>query len=484
MTIKTLVQNALIIDGSGDARKKGSVLVEGDRVRSVDPKTKAEAGTNIIDAKGMALAPGFIDVHTHDDAYALLDRAMPAKASQGVTSVVIGNCGFSLAPFTRTSPPRPDTQLISMTEETTFASFGDYLARLEAQAPALNIVGLVGHTTLRSNAMDDLTKPADDKELDRMKGELKDALDAGAVGLSSGLYYPPANPAPTSEVAALAEVLAPYDGIYTAHIRDEAEHVIDAIEEAAEIAGGADIQLILSHHKTHGSENFGRTKETLPLIAKLRKKQRIGMDVYPYTASSTMLMKHAVDRASKVLVTWCTAKPEYAGRDLDEIADEMAIDRLDVVDVLSPAGAIYFSMDEEDVRRVIKSPHAMIGSDGLPWDRHPHPRLWGTFARVLGHYARDVGLLPLEEAVHRMTGLPAKQFGLKDRGLIKEGYYADLVLFDPESIIDEATFEEPEKPAAGISFVMVNGEMVWRDGAATGTTPGRPLRLKDTWRGA
>jgi N-acyl-D-amino-acid deacylase len=482
MTATIHIKNAKIYDGSGAASVSGDVLVDGDRITGVGDVTLPEGATT-IDANGLALAPGFIDVHTHDDAYALLKPEMPAKASQGVTTVVIGNCGYSLAPYTRTSPPDRTAQLMAVDEKTTFKSFGDYLDRLSKDQPSVNVTALAGHITLRANAMEDLSKPASAKELDHMKGELKGALDDGAIGLSTGLYYPPASAAPTQEVATLAETLTAYDGIYTAHIRDEAEHVTDAMEEAAAIAAHADVQLVLSHHKTHGAENFGRTMETLPLIDKLRENGRVGLDVYPYTASSTFLIKNAVERSSKVLITWCSPYPEYSGRDLAEIAAELGTNSLDAVDQLTPAGAVYFSMDEADVRRVIKYPHAMIGSDGLPWDKHPHPRLWGTFPRVLGHYARDIGLIPLEDAVHRMTGLPAQQFGLEGRGRIEPGAFADLVLFDPDTIKDAATFEKPEAPAEGIAQVWVNGQTVWRDGAHTGARPGRPIRRQETSRG-
>jgi N-acyl-D-amino-acid deacylase len=217
-------------------------------------------------------------------------------------------------------------------------------------------------------------------------------------------------------------------------------------------------------------------KDTLKLIDEARKDQKLGLDVYPYVAASTMLDPRRIPLASKIIVTWSKTRSEFAGQTLDAIAKTLGCDMEEAANKLLPAGAIYFMMSEDDVRRVLSYPHTMIGSDGLPHDEHPHPRLWGTFPRVLGHYVRDVKLFTLEEAVRRMTALPAAQFGLKDRGSLRPGAYADLVLFDPAKIADTATFEKPKAPAAGISLVVVNGRTVWDDGAATGNRPGRALR--------
>ena len=215
------------------------------------------------------------------------------------------------------------------------------------------------------------------------------------------------------------------------------------------------------------------------MIDHARAGQSIGLDVYPYAASSTMLDPDRVNEVSKIIVTGSAKRPDVAGRDLDDIAVEMGCDRVEAAKHLLPAGAVFFAMDEADVQRILAYPHTMIGSDGLPKDNHPHPRLWGTFPRVLGHYARDTGLFSLEEAVRRMTSLPAARFGLVDRGIVKPGAFADLVLFDPDTVIDRATFENPTLPAAGIELVMVNGATIWRDGVSTGARPGRALRRQD-----
>jgi N-acyl-D-amino-acid deacylase len=267
-----------------------------------------------------------------------------------------------------------------------------------------------------------------------------------------------------------------HKAIHTTHMRDESDHVMDSLNETFRIGREADVPVVISHHKVTGKHNFGRTRETLAAIDAARRTQPIAIDVYPYIASSTILKPEWTAIARRVLVTWSKAMPDAGGRDLADIAREMGVDMKEAAQRLLPAGAIYFTMDEDDVQRVLSWPEAMIGSDGLPHDIHPHPRLWGTFPRVLGHYSRDLKLFSLEEAVRRMTSLTAQCFGLADRGVLRKGAYADLVVFDAEKIIDRATFEQPKLPAAGIDLVLVNGAAVWRDGAATGNRPGRALR--------
>jgi N-acyl-D-amino-acid deacylase len=309
-----------------------------------------------------------------------------------------------------------------------------------------------------------------------MRRTLEQALEQGAIGLSTGLYYPPAKDAPTDEIVELAKVVRAHGGIHTTHMRDEASHLIGSVNETIAIGKAADVPVVISHHKATGIPNHGMVKQSLALIEDARKRQKLGLDAYPYVASSTMLGSDRIRLASKVIVTWSKARPEFAGQTLDEIARQLNTSLEDAVTQLLPAGAIYFMMSEDDVRSVLAFPHTMIGSDGLPHDEHPHPRLWGTFPRVLGHYARDVKLFSLEEGVRRMTALSAAQFGLTDRGALRSGAYADLVLFDPATIADAATFDKPKTPATGIKAVFVNGQSVWIDGQATGNRPGRALR--------
>lgn len=293
--------------------------------------------------------------------------------------------------------------------------------------------------------------------------------------MSSGLFYSPAQHAPVEELTQLAEVLGPVSGLYTAHIRDESDKIIEALEEAFQIGHHPGVRTIISHHKCGGSRNHGRSKETLELIERTANDQPVGLDAYPYTAGSTILGLPMTEEAKRVVVTWSDAMPKYAGYDLDDVAKELGCSRVKAGERLSPGGGIYFMMDEQDVRAILRYPRTMIGSDGIPSDRHPHPRLWGTFPRVLGHYVREVGLMSLEDAIHRMTGMPATQFALEGRGVVEQGAFADLTIFDPTKIIDEATYEEPTRQAEGIREVIVNGRIAWREGSSTEDRSGRVL---------
>jgi N-acyl-D-amino-acid deacylase len=280
----------------------------------------------------------------------------------------------------------------------------------------------------------------------------------------------------------LAVLLRPAAAVYTTHMRNEGERVLDSLEESFAVGRAAGVPVVISHHKTIGRANFGRTAETLPVIAAAIGRQEAGLDAYPYVASSTVLSAAQAGRALKVMVTWSKTAPEQAGRDLAVIAADWGVAIEEAVRRLQPAGAVYWTMDEPDVQRVLAFPHTMIGSDGLPHDSHPHPRLWGTFPRVLGHYCRELGLFGLEEAVRRMTGLPAARFGLADRGSLSAGAGADVTVFDAATVIDRASFEQPATPAAGIEHVFVNGRLVWSESRSTGERPGRGLRRQQLRR--
>ena len=470
-----VIRHGALIDGTGSPPRRADVAVSGDRIVAVGD-LGAVVAEREVDAKGRAVAPGFIDAHTHDDRALLSDPGMAFKASQGVTTVVIGNCGSSLAPLAPGRPTPPPLNLFGGPEWWRFPTVESYVTELERAPAAINTAILVGHATLRTGAMDDLDRPATDAEISVMQERLEEGMAAGAIGFSTGLFYPPNRAAPTDEVVALAEVAAQAGGLYTTHMRDEHDHVLDSLDEAFEIGSRAKLPVVVSHHKCAGPRNFGRTRDTLRKIDGARRDQEVGLDVYPYTAGSSVLLPALIEDSARVLITWSGPFPEAAGRDLDAIAAEWSADRFAAADRLQPAGAVYFMMDEEDVRRVLAYPHSMIGSDGSPHDEKPHPRLWGTFPRVLGHYSREIGLFPLETAVHKMTGLPAARFGLADRGVVRPGAAADLVVFDPGTVIDRATYENPVQPAAGIDLVIANGETV-RDGArSTGARPGRVLR--------
>src|SRR5438105_5568210 len=406
-----ILRGGEVVDGSGRPRRRADVAIAGDRIAEVGAVGKV-AGAREIDVAGKIVAPGFIDVHTHDDRALFATPDMAAKASQGVTTVVTGNCGVSLAPLVLDTAPPPPLDLIGDAANYHYARFADYLAALDRAPAALNAACLVGHSTLRVGAMSALDRPAEKAELARMGERLQEALDAGAVGLSSGLAYAPAVLAPASEIEALAGLLRPAGGLYTTHMRNEAGAVLDSLEESFAAGRAAGLPVVISHHKTIGRENFGRTAETLPVIAAAIARQEVGLDAYPYIASSTVLSAAQAERALKVLVTWSKSAPEEAGRELAAIAADWGVRQKEAVDRLQPAGAVYWTMDEADVQRVLRFEHTMIGSDGLPHDSHPHPRLWGAFPRVLGHYSRDLRLFDLEEAVRRMTGLAAARFGL------------------------------------------------------------------------
>ena len=476
-TLDLVLRGGTVIDGTGAPGITADVGIRDDRIEAVGDLDGA-AANRVVDASGRIVAPGFIDVHTHDDRALLANPAMTMKVSQGVTSVVAGNCGVSLAPLIAENPP-PPLDLIGASGAFRYRTVDAYFSELESAPPAVNAAFLVGHSTLRVGTMDSLDRAASAREVAAMRGLLEEGLGAGAVGFSTGLFYRPAFHAPTREVIEIAAALRAHGARYVTHMRDEGDHVLRSIEETFEIGTAAESPVVISHHKVHGRDNFGRSRETLAHIdahAAHDGCHGVAFDVYPYVASSTVLKEDSIAVAERVLITWSRARPDLAGRELAEIAGEFGCDLLEAARRLQPAGAIYFAMDEEDVQRILSHPGAMIGSDGLPHDEHPHPRLWGTFPRVLGHYSRDLGLFPLEEAVRRMTGYPAATFGLTDRGVIRAGAFADITVFDPETVLDRATFDTPATPAAGIELVLVNGRAVWRDGAVTGERPGRALR--------
>jgi N-acyl-D-amino-acid deacylase len=398
--------------------------------------------------------------------------------SQGVTTVVAGNCGVSLAPAPR-GMSKPVTPPLDLMDDEggwfRFPTFGSYVEELKGRPAATNCALLVGHTMLRVQTMGDLYRAASQAEIRKMREMAEEALAAGAIGVSTGLYYEPACAAPTEEVIEVCRPLTARQGLYCTHMRNEAEGVLDSLEETFRIGRELGVAVVVSHHKVAGKANHGRSAETLPMIEKAMRSQKIGLDCYPYCASSTILSMSRVQGASKTLVTWSKPHPEFAGMDLQEIAQRMNLSAEKAVERLLPAGAIYFSMDEKDVQRILGFEHTMIGSDGLPHDAAPHPRLWGTFPRVLGFYSRNLNLFPLETAIHKMTGLTAGTFGLADRGVLKEGFAADMVVFDADEVDEAATFARPIQPAKGIETVIVNGVAVWKDGKPTGARPGRVL---------
>jgi N-acyl-D-amino-acid deacylase len=471
-----IIRDATVFDGTGAPRFNADVGVTGDRIVAVGGLGATAAGREVI-ATGKAVAPGFIDAHTHDDRAVLCGpECMLCKMSQGVTTVVVGNCGISLSPVRMKGRPVPPLDLLGDESWWTFDSFGEYANRLARHRSPVNTVALIGHMSLRIEAMGgDTQRAATDREAAHMQRRLAEALAQGASGFSTGLYYPPNMQAPTDEVIAVAEALRDAGGLYVTHMRDEANDVLASIEETLRIGRAVNAPVVISHHKCSMPENYGRSVETLSQIDAAAAVQRVDFDVYPYAAGSTVLMPERLRPDVPVQITWSVPHPDLAGRMLDDIARDWGATPREAAERLLPAGAIFFQMDEQDVQRILAHRLAMIGSDGLPHDTFPHPRLWGTFPRVLGHYARDLGLFSMEAAVHKMTGHTADVFGLVDCGVIRAGARADLVLFDPATVRDAATFAEPTRPAHGILETWINGQSAYV--AGTGATAARAGRL-------
>ncbi|MGN4068416.1 N-acyl-D-amino-acid deacylase family protein [Burkholderia gladioli] len=468
----TLIVGALLIDGTGAAPVQRDVAIRGERIVAVGNLSNwlAEA---VIEADGLVLAPGFIDVHTHDDTHVIRAPQMLPKISQGVTTVVVGNCGISASPVTLRGDPPDPMNLLGDREAFRYPSFAAYVEALGAAQPAVNVAALVGHTALRNNQMDRLDRAASGEEIAAMRAQLEEALDNGALGLSSGLAYGSAFAAPVEEVMALAEPLARAGALYTTHMRTEFDAILDAMEEAYRVGRHARVPVVISHLKCAGPSNWGRSAEVLDSLERARRIQPIGCDCYPYSRSSSTLDLKQVTGDIEITITWSEPHPEMAGKKIAAIAAEWGVGEQEAGRRLQPAGAVYHNMSEDDVRRILSHPATMVGSDGLPNDPLPHPRLWGAFPRVLGHYARDEQLLPLEEAVRKMSSLTARRLGLDGRGEVQVGYQADLVLFDPATVIDLASFEQPQQAARGIHSVWVNGALSYRDGASTGARAGR-----------
>jgi N-acyl-D-aspartate/D-glutamate deacylase len=471
---ETLIRNVRVLDGSGAEPQTADVAVDAGLVCAIGQLSQYTA-QKVVEGEGRILSPGFIDVHTHDDTSVIRDPQMLAKLSQGVTTVIVGNCGISAAPVQLAGAPPDPMNLLGEADAFRYPTFASYVAAVNAARPTVNVGALTGHTALRSNHMDRLDRAATPAEVQAMRVQLIEALENGALGLSSGLAYASARSAPAEEILSLAEPLAAAGAIYVSHMRTEGEEILAAMSETFDTGRHCHIPVVISHLKCAGIANWGRSAEILHALETARAGQLVRCDCYPYAASSSTLDLRQVDDRVRIDITWSTPHPEMAGQTLEQIAHAWGMEQKLAAARLQPAGAIYHCMSEEDVRRILQHPATMIGSDGLPNDPRPHPRLWGTFPRVLGHYCRDEGIFPLAEAVHKMTGMPAQQFGLAGRGKIGEGCHADLVLFDPETIRDTASFSNPISAAEGIAAVWVNGVLSYQDGVAAQERAGRFL---------
>jgi N-acyl-D-amino-acid deacylase len=522
-----LIRGARVIDGSGAPERLANVALRDGRIRAISAASTGPARRS-IDATGLVAAPGFIDIHTHSDFTLPLNPRAESKIRQGVTTEVVGNCGFSAAPALpgRVEMLRDYLAASAPWLEFRQTSFADYLDTFPATS--VNTIMLVGHHTLRLMAMGADDRPPTPDELRHMQDLLDEALQAGALGLSSGLFTTPGGYADASEMLALGRVLQRHGAGYAAHVRDEANRVFEAVQEAIAVGEQCHIHVQIAHLKLSGMDNWGEAAELLAEIQAARQRGvQVDCDQYPYTTATNplrnllptwvqaggmdaMLQRLAAPEVRQrirqdivaqglnnfgripswevVRIAISPHQPAYAGRTIDDIARSNGSDPVDAVCdyLIADRGhtrILITSMDEEDVRTILAHPDALVGSDGtslapygITGQGKPHPRFYGTFARVLGRYVRDLGLLSLPQAVYKMTGGAAAALRLTDRGLLREGYRADVTLFDPATITDTATIDNPHQYATGIPMVLVNGEVVIDAGEHTGALPGHVLR--------
>jgi len=473
--ITIVILGATLIDGSGRAPIKDSVVViRGDSVIAVGRRNQVKVPTDarVIEARGMVVAPGFIDAHNHSDRGFATDPSAASQVSQGITTVVIGQDGGSAFPI------------------------GEYLAGLDKNPIALNVLTFVGHATVRSRVMgEDTNRHATPAEVERMKQLVEQAMRDGAIGLSSGLEYETGKPASTDEMIALARAASAFDGIYISHIRDEADKTFDALNEAIQIGREARLPVQISHIKLGSVAVWGRAGEAVALINRARSRgQDVTADCYPYDAwNSTIRVlipsgRHDdpadvargladVGGPANITIVSCSAHPDYEFKNMEEISRREGITPVELYMKIvrdGGAGVVCHSMKDSDISTFYRQPWVMVSSDGGIGSRHP--RGAGSYPRVLGRYVRELRWLTLPEAIRKMTSLPAQRFQIKDRGLIRAGFKADLVVFDPKTVIDRATFQEPQLAAQGVQRVFVNGVEVWSDGKVTGERSGRALR--------
>lgn len=525
-TFDLVIRGAQILDGTGTAAFAGDIGVAGGRIAAIGT-IAAERARAVIDAAGLHVSPGFIDIHSHSDGDVLAYRTADSRVRQGVTTELTGNCGSSAAPL---AGPRAEEQRKEWKEEgveATWSGVGSYCDRLDKAGLAINQALLLGQGTLRVNAIGNVNRRLSDDELSGVLRAVEDGLDEGAFGLSTGLEYTPGRYTPTSEIVEMARVVARRGGLYASHIRNEETTLLEAVDEAIGIGRRSGVRVQVSHLKAAGRENWVKQQGALDLIASARQAGTdVLADAYPYTAYSTtltiLLSAEALEGGTPALMTRL-ADPTWRARMRKEIDEQLARELGDyalivISRVKTPAnqtlvgknmvdiarswnveaseavlrlleqeegavGMIGHGMAPDNVEKVLRHPLVMVGSDGssmAPVGRaagtRPHPRSYGAFARVLGHYVRERKALTLPEAIRKMTSMPADQIGLSDRGRIARGKVADLVVFDASTVSDAATFETPHRYAVGISYVVVNGVPVIERGEPTGATPGRALR--------
>jgi N-acyl-D-amino-acid deacylase len=526
-----LIRGALVIDGSNREPFRGDIAVENGTITEVAPSIKG-GGKADVKADGLVAAPGFIDIHSHTDLSIFKHPLAESKALQGVTTEVIGNCGIGAFPvnderrvalinYLRMHDFRLPSHGLS------WNNFTQYADQLDRIGLGLNLAPLVAHGALRIAILGPDDRIPSHKELANMKSLLADSLEQGAWGLSTGLIYPPGSFAKTEELVALAKIVAQCGGLYASHIRGEGTTLMEALDEALLIGKKSGVRVEVSHLKAMGKDNWGRGKEAL---LKLEKARRVGVDIaadqYPYEATSTSLTALVPPRAlaggvdgflkqlaspemkerlqaeilreidkrggpNRIVIAEISSAKNMglSGKNVREIADlwhctpEIAVMRL-LLEEKAAVGAIYFSLSDDDVVAILSNDQVSVGSDGTGMNveedsgKSTHPRSYGTFARILGVYVREKGTLSIAKAIHKMTGLIAGRVGLRNRGLIKPGFTADLVLFDPLTIQDQSTFDRPHQYATGVVYTWVTGCPVVHEGRITGNTPGKVLRKR------
>ncbi|WP_329001314.1 D-aminoacylase [Kribbella sp. NBC_00709] len=509
--MRVAVTGGLIADGTGAEPMPGTVLVEGDRITAVLSPGATPSGAEVIDATGNIVAPGFIDLHSHADFSLGSSPAAESQLAQGVTTLVAGNCGWSPFPVTDLETLRAGTAFLGSKHDWSWDDLGGFAATLE---PAVNLALQVGHCTLRIAVMGNARRAPSPDELRQMQDLLRAAADQGAVGFSTGLIYAPGAYASPEEVAALVATAAECDLLYSTHIRNEGAGLLAALDEAISAARRGGARLEVSHLKAVGKANHGLVDAALE---RLEQADDVGWDAYPYTATSTTLttrlptwaladgtlLDRLADpaereriadalRSDKLLspdsVVIASLPPgryeESRGLSLTEIARRDDVDAAEIVLRIleshqAAVSVVNHAMSEDDVVTVLEHPRTAVASDGWIMDAtgpgHPHPRNFGTFPRVLGHYARDLGIFTLAEAIRRMTSLPAARLGFSDRGVIEPGAIADLVVLDQDTIADKSTYDAPWQLSVGVDHVLVAGQLALANGKPTGLRPGRVL---------
>jgi len=524
------IEGATVVDGTGAPGFRADVGLHDELIAAVGDLSREPAGLTLR-AHGLVLAPGFIDMHSHSDWRLWANRRAESKIRQGVTTEVVGNCGFSPAPVNPAFKEDLKAFALSLPSGMDFAwtSVEEYLRRFDQGGCALNVIQLVGHGTLRIATMGFARRPPTQGELETMKRLVAESLEGGAWGLSTGLIYAPGSFAETGEIVELARVAGRHKGFYASHIRGEGANLLDSVTEAVQVGREGELPVQVSHLKAAGRLHWGKVVQALAMIEAARAEGLdVTADVYPYTASSTFLRTLLPDWALEggieamlqrladpetrarivaeiergasgrenfvvnvgwdgIMIAYSPSRREAEGKRVSEIAQAWGVTSAEAALELIQADRgkafmILFQLDEADVRRILAHPHVMIGSDGsalAPYGElalgKPHPRSYGTFPRVIARYSREERVLSLEQAVYKMTGLPAKKLGLTDRGVIRVGAKADLVAFNSHTVSDLASYEAPHQYPRGIEHVLVNGRLVIKHGEHTGSLPGRVL---------